>query len=264
VANSNFALASIVLACALLISDAGHSIVAAAPADDERTSHILRTLNPRHAANVQGLRLTATGTGFFVDQRTVLTNFHVAGGCRALTVGNNTEGEELAAMLLAGDPQDDLAILSVDDPHAKPAQFQTALDRETGTGMAIIGYPEHGLPVLLAELNEVVASPDDLLSDSSRYPFSGAVRHGDSGSPVLDDSGAVLGIVEAKIDTVATFRATGEIVDRIGYAISNATIIAFLRANHIEISSARSSDKLAPDELLQRAHDFVRQIGCWN
>ena len=181
-----------------------------------------------------------------------------------MTVGNNTEGEELAAKLLAGDAQDDLAILYAVDPQAKPAQFQTALDRETGSGMAIIGYPEHGLPVLLAELNEVVASPDDLLSDSSRYPFSGAVRHGDSGSPVLDDTGAVLGIVEAKIDTVAIFRATGEIVDRIGYAISNSTILRFLRANNLDFKTVEAARGLTPDQILEKAHDFVRQIGCWN
>ena len=265
--NGNCALALIILACSLFLTYAGD---AAAPpsepnaAEDERTSHILRTLNPHHPANIQGLRLTATGTGFFVGQRRVLTNFHVAGRCKALTVGNNTEGEEIAAMLHAGDARNDLAIVSADDPHAKPAHFQMALDRETGAGLAIVGYPEHGLPVLQAELNEVVASPDDLLSDRPNYPFSGAVRRGDSGSPVLDDSGAVLGIVRAKIDTVATYRATGEVVDRIGYAISNSTILAFLRANHIEISPAGPSDRLAPDELLQRAHDFVRQIGCWN
>ena len=268
--NRNCALAPIVLACTLFVTYAGHATTAAPPskpqtaAEDERTSHILKTLNPRHPPSVQGLRLAATGTGFFIGPRSVLTNFHVAERCKALTVGNNTEGEEIAATLLAGDARNDLAILSADDPHARPAYFQTALDQETGAGLAIVGYPEHGLPVLQAEMNQVVASPDDLLSDRPNYPFSGAVRRGDSGSPVLDDSGAVLGIVRAKIDTVATYRATGEVVDRIGYAISNSTIIRFLRANHLDIEPAGPAHGLAPDQLLERAHEFVRQIGCWN
>ena len=208
--------------------------------------------------------MTGVGTGFFVGYRNVLTNFHVAGRCKAVTVGNNTEGEEVAAKLLAGDARKDLALLSADDPQATPAQFQIALDRETGAGLVIVGYPEHGLPVLQAEMDEVVVSPDDLLSEKPNYPFSGAVRRGDSGSPVLDDGGAVLGMVQAKIDTVATYRATGQVVDRIGYAISNSTIMTFLRANHLEVEPADHVGGLAPDRLLVKAHNFVRQIGCWN
>ena len=50
-----------------------------------------------------------------------------------------------------------------------------------------------------AELAEVIVSPDDLLNHQAIYPFGGAVRRGNSGSPVLDNSGAVLGIVRAKI-----------------------------------------------------------------
>src|SRR5947199_8191847 len=47
--------------------------------DDERTQYIQRALSPRHPANVQGLRLTGTGTGFFIARQGVITNFHVAG-----------------------------------------------------------------------------------------------------------------------------------------------------------------------------------------
>ncbi len=235
-----------------------------AGADDDHTDYVRRALSPSHPANVDGLHLAATGTGFFVAPSVLLTNFHVAGRCRALTVGNNTEGEELGAALLRGDEAADLAILSADDPSAKPAQFKVALDQETGTGLAIIGYPEHGLPVLQAELSEVVASPDDLLGNRPGFPFGGVVRRGNSGGPVLDGSGAVLGMVRAKIDTPAMYRATGDVVDNVGFAISNSTILGFLRANRIAIGLTPQQASLPPDQLLQKAHDFVRQVGCWN
>jgi S1-C subfamily serine protease len=210
------------------------------------------------------LRLAATGTGFFVAKGIVLTNFHVAGSCKALTIGNNSEGEELPASLSASDMSDDLAILSAADPSSRPAPFALDMSRETGSGLAIVGYPEHGLVVLQAELDEVVASPDDLASARPYFPFAGPVRRGNSGSPVLDARGAVLGIVRAKIDTPAFYRATGEVVDRIGYAISTPTILSFLRANHVSVNLAPQAINLSPDELLDRAHRFVRQIGCWN
>ena len=261
----NSRIAAFALGCTCLTLWSGQP-PAKALASEAPLAAVARTaaLSPRHPPNVAGLRLTGTGTGFFVAPRVVLTNFHVAGHCKALTVGNNTEGEELPAALLAGDESADLAILSADDEHAKPARFKTALEQETGNGLAIVGYPEHGLPVLQAELDEVLASPDDLLSGRPFYPFGGAVRRGNSGSPVLDSSGAVLGIVRAKIDTVAVYRATGDVVDHIGYAIANSTILAFLRANNVTVEPANESVSLSSDQLLQRAHEFVRQAGCWN
>lgn len=241
-------------------------LAADAPGDSDadRTRQILRALHPRHPANVDGLRLTETGTGFFIAKGTVLTNFHVAGSCKALTIGNNSEGEELAAAFLAGDMSDDLAILSAEDPSSRPAQFQPDVNKETGSGLVIVGYPEHGLPVLQAELDEVVASPDDLASARPYFPFAGPVRRGNSGSPVLDEHGAVLGVVRAKIDTPAFYKATGEVVDRIGFAITNSTILSFLRANQVPVGLAPQPARLSPDELLDQAHGFVRQIGCWN
>ena len=233
-------------------------------APGDRADHVLRALHPQHPTNVDGLHLTASGTGFFVTPQTVLTNFHVAGHCKALTIGNNTEGHELPASVFATDPEKDLAILGADDPTAKPARFQTALDRETGEGLVIVGYPEHGLPVLEAELQEAIASPVDLTSDRPYFPFGGAVRHGNSGGPVLDSNGAVLGIVQAKIDTVAMYRATGEVVDRLGFAIANSVILEFLAANHVPVQSAEPGESFPPEELLKKAHEFVRPVGCWN
>ncbi len=264
--DRNHLVAALMLACTAGVVCAGHAFSSDAgdSGDDERTTVILRSLHPYHPPNVQGLRLTATGTGFFVAPGVVLTNFHVAGSCKALTAGNNMEGKETAANWLAGDARVDLAILASDDPQAKPAQFQTAPDQRTGAEMAIVGYPEHGLPVREAELDEVVASPDDLTGNKPNFPFGGAVRRGNSGSPVLDGGGAVLGIVRAKINTVAVYHDTGEVVDRIGFAISDRTIVGFLRANHVAVGSTAETGGLTPDQLLEKAHDFVRQIGCWN
>lgn len=231
---------------------------------DERSAYVLRSLSPRHPENVRGLRLTATGTGFFVAPGMVLTNYHVAGTCKALTVGNNSEGEEVAASFTAGNAGSDLALLSVPDAAATPAEFQTALDQEPGNGLSIVGYPEHGLPVRQAELNAVVASPDDLVADRPGFPFAGSVRRGDSGSPVLDRNGAVIGMVRAKIDTVAVYRATREMVDNIGFAIGSRSILGFLAAHQVRFVTSSQELVLSSNQVLSKAHGFVRQISCWN
>jgi S1-C subfamily serine protease len=232
---------------------------------EARVRYIVRAINPRQVPELEGLRLFAVGTGFFITTDRVLTNFHVAGECTALTVGNNTEGEQVVAKLIGGDAAVDLAVLSTKPADVKPARFRTAISAEKANKLAIVGYPEHGLPVLKAELSEVSVPRADLTGAPGRYKFSGGVRRGNSGGPVLDDSGAVVGIVTQKVDTVAVYRATGVVVDDIGIAISSVTIFDFLNANKtaFERATATPEGGLIPGQVLDEARGFVRQIGCW-
>ena len=209
------------------------------------------------------MRLAGTGSGFFFTHDKVLTNFHVVAGCHGMTVGNNTEGEEVDAKLAAADAQADLAVLSAEAMNVQEAKFLMPALGETRADLAIVGYPEHGLPVLQAEIGRAMVYEDDLRKGGPLYRFYGPVRRGNSGGPVLDSSGAVAGVVTAKVNTVEVYRRTGEVVDDFGFAISNRAVFSFLAANHIAFEFAGSGTNLPLDELLKKAHGFVRQVRCW-
>ena len=230
---------------------------------EARASYVARALADPHPPGVKGLRRVAVGTGFFIGPDKVLTNFHVVDTCTALTVGNNREGAESDAKLVAGDAALDLAVLSTDAMSVTPARFETAIPMETGPDLAIVGYPNHGLPVLEAELDLVSSVNADVVGNRRMYPFAGDVRRGNSGGPVLDKSGAVVGVVTAKVDTPAVYRKTGMLVDNVGFAIANRIVFDFLRANDIAFQPATPAASLSPEEILQHARGFVRQIGCW-
>jgi len=237
----------------------------AAPSSDSASDHaayIAQVLARPVPPALQGLREVSEGTGFYVAPDALVTNFHVAGHCSAVTAGNGAEGQETLAHLVAGDQADDLALLTVDLP-GQPAAFETELYTEQGLDLAIVGYPAHGLAVRIAELSPVSAEQTNLLADRPTYPFHGEVHPGNSGSPVLDDTGAVIGVVVQKIDTPAVYRRTGEVIDDIGIAIANRVVLSFLAANHISILHAEPAMPLAQDRLLAKTHGFVRQIGCW-
>jgi S1-C subfamily serine protease len=236
----------------------------AADVQEARDRYLVRALAPHLPAAVEGMRLSAVGTGIFIATDRLLTNYHViGGGCRAYTVGNNTEGEEVEAKIVAADPQADLAVLSAEPKDVRPAKFLMEVLQETADGLAIVGYPEHGLPVLQAEMGHVAVFQDDLESAGRLFRFFGPVRRGNSGGPLLSSSGAVVGVVTAKVNTVAVYQRTGEVVDDVGYAIGNRTVFDFLVANQIRFEPATPQSSLSSDELLQRAHEFVRQVGCW-
>ncbi len=232
-------------------------------AEEQRDRYIERALTRAPPAGLKGRREVGVGTGFFIAPDKVLTNYHVAGICTALTVGNGIEGKEVEAKLVARSPSDDLAVIETAAPMGKPARFETALYTETGADLAVVGYPAHGLAVLEAELSPISAREQDLTAAHRHYFFHGSVQPGNSGSPVLDDTGAVVGIVSAKVDTVAIYRKTGRIVDNIGVAIANRTVFDFLHRSAVAFLPALPSRGLAPEQLLKKANGFVRQVGCW-
>jgi serine protease Do len=238
------------------------SAASAPESASERERYVVRAMAPPLPAELHDRREAGVGTGFYVAPDKVITNSHVAGNCAVRTVGNGTEGAEIIGRIVADDPADDLALLAVDVP-AEPAAFETELYTETGHSLAVVGYPAHGLAVRLAELVPADARQADLLADGATYPFRGVVHPGNSGSPVLDESGAVIGVVVKKIDTVNVYRQTGQVVDDIGLAIPNRIVFAFLRANRVTVQRASPGPALAPDALMTSAHRFVRQIGCW-
>jgi S1-C subfamily serine protease len=164
---------------------------------------------------------------------------------------------------VAGDAAVDLAVLSTMGAGETPVVFNTDAPLESGAHLAVVGYPAFGRPVLEAQLEQASVMDSDATGDRRFYSFIGAVRGGNSGGPVLDEKGAVVGVVTAKINTPAIFKRTGIVVKDIGFAIPNSTIFDFLRRNSVAFQQGQQAAALAPAQLLQEAHRFVRQIGCW-
>jgi S1-C subfamily serine protease len=213
---------------------------------------------------VDGLRQAARGTGFFIGPESVLTNFHVVSRCSAVTVGNNFEGKEVAAMIIAHDEMADLAVLSAAASDVTPARFKTTVDTDTAQTWAIVGYPAVPVsPVPAARLDRIWIDPIDFLGEPKTIPFSGAVERGNSGSPVLDNVGSIVGIVFAKLDSQKVYESTGAIINDVGVAIPNRVVFDFLRANAIAFEPAMSTRRRSQEELLNEAHGFVRQVICW-
>jgi uncharacterized membrane protein required for colicin V production len=126
--------------------------------------------------------LGVEGTGWVVRPHRVVTAAHVvAGGKGILDAGHR-------ARALVVDRHDDIAILSVPGLHAQPLELA---DPVPGTSVAILGYPENGPFDARAGR---IGSTADVIDDGvlrQVTAVSGLVRHGNSGGPAVDASGAV-------------------------------------------------------------------------
>ncbi|MGL4306584.1 MAG: MarP family serine protease [Mycobacteriaceae bacterium] len=138
------------------------------------------------------------GSGFAIDKGMVITNAHVVAGTRSVTV--ETERDTLDATVAFFDPKIDIAILKVPELTVPALRF-VAEPAATGDDAIILGFPGGGPFIASAARvrESFELSGPDIYRTSvvSRevYTVRGAVRQGNSGGPMIDVNGQVLGVV---------------------------------------------------------------------
>ena len=153
---------------------------------------------------------TAVGTGFIVDQRGyIVTNSHVVhdGDCKNITI-NLYDGDSLEAKLLWNDSTLDLAVVKIDKTGLKAAELGDSDTLKIGSYAAAIGNPL-GLTFERSMSQGIISGLDRTITVSSSSSLSGttmegllqtdaAINSGNSGGPLLNMYGQVVGIASAK------------------------------------------------------------------
>lgn len=139
----------------------------------------------------------ATGTGFLIDRRTIITNRHVVETSRRVEV-STWDGDELPVVSVEQATVPDLALihLAADFTAAAPPKLATH-DAKVGTKLYIVGYPEGRAPRGTTGVVTKYRKKGEL---GEPFPFgemSGNVFPGNSGSPVVDELGRVVGVAFA-------------------------------------------------------------------
>lgn len=159
------------------------------------------------------------GSGWVAAPGIVVTNAHVVAGETDTQVEPGGTGAPIGATPIDFDPHDDIAILRVPGLSLRPLSL--AADPKSGAAAAILGYPEDGPfnvqpgrigPTVDVETDNAYGQGPVLRSVEQ---LLGLVRPGNSGGPLIDDQGQVVGTVFAAI----TDSATGG-----GFAVPNALV----------------------------------------
>ena len=170
-----------------------------------------------------------TGSGFFVTQAGhLLTNAHVVSGCTIVSV-KRSGGQARVARVIAVDQNDDLALLKLDQRTEATAAFRIGRPPRAGESAVVFGFP---LSQLLASTGNVttgvVTALAGPLNDPHQIQISAPVQLGNSGGPVLDASGYLIGIVVSKLNPVL-----GDMPQNVNFAIKASTAANFLDARGI-------------------------------
>ena len=107
-----------------------------------------------------------------------------------------------------------------------------------------------------------VSSLVDLGDDAKRLQITAPVQPGNSGGPLLDNAGNVIGVVVSKLDAVRAAKLTGDIPQNVNFAIKGALVRSFLDVHGVAYRRRPSNAKLAPERLAEMARGFTAAVHC--
>jgi len=207
----------------------------------------------------------SSGSGFFVSPGGyLLTNNHVVNGCANLKIRDSSKIEH-DVTVVATDARNDLALIKMVKPVAlSAATFRANASVESGESIVALGYPLAG--ILASEVNVsfgYVSATAGLADDTSKLQISAPVQPGNSGGPLLDQSGNLIGVVVAKLDAVKVAKAIGDIPQNINFAVKGEVAQTFLNAHKVKFKTATSTKKLENTDIASRGRAFTVLVECY-
>ena len=179
-------------------------------------------------------RDVSSGTGFVVAPRQVMTNQHVAQGCTAM-IARSATGQDIPATVIAVDAQRDLALLRTDADAGPVLPFRRTAEVRRGENVVTYGFPLAGLLSSGPTLTTGDVSALAGLGDNPRQiQISAPVQQGNSGGPLLDLRGHVVGVIVSKLNAQRIAQATGDIPQNVNFAVKHTEAVDFMREHGVQ------------------------------
>jgi serine protease Do len=203
------------------------------------------------------------GTGFFVAPKYVLTSYHIVEKCAGDKIFVKYPTYRAEKAVLSGyDKKNDLALLKTEMNNAGIAKFR--LRGRLGEQAASYGFP-YG--------NELSSSGNFTLGnvtalagfddDSTMVQVSSPMQPGNSGGPLMDSGGMIIGVSKGVLGTLAAAEAAGGAVPQnVNFGVSSGTAVTFLGTRNIDAQISVGASKLEPETIAEIAMKFTVQISC--
>jgi formylglycine-generating enzyme required for sulfatase activity len=203
----------------------------------------------------------STGTGFSVAPGFVITNQHVIDGCTSVEIKSGS-GRHRSAVVDA-DPLIDLALLRAPTLVGTSAKVRNPTGVVLGEPVMVFGFPLAGSLTSGGNFTSgLVSGLRGLRESAGEFQITAPVQPGNSGGPVLDASGQVIGVVVAKLDAVRAAVTTGDIPQNINFAVTSEVLNAFLLKNKVSLDGSGVTKLLDTASIAKLAQSFTHQIEC--
>lgn len=199
------------------------------------------------------------GSGFFVSREGhLVTNDHVVRDCRSIRL---PDGQRIE--IVGRDSRADLALLRA-QPVSRFARLRADGQVEQGEDVLTYGFPLHGVLSSSGQLGAgMVTALTGLRDNPLQLQIDVPVQSGNSGGPLLDLRGQVVGVVVAKLNALRVAQITGDIPQNVNFAVRLEPLKALLARHGVvtESAPARSPEK-SRQAIAEEARGFATAVLC--
>jgi len=203
----------------------------------------------------------ASGTGFAITKTGyVITNNHVIDGCSRVRI--HDKGKSVIATIVSKDSMNDLALLKGDFKPRKVfrlSQQSPSLLQD----VFVAGYPfGKSISSSVKVTKGIVSSLTGIGNNFSNIQIDAALQPGNSGGPIVDDKGNVIGVAVAKLDLKKVVKKWGVVPENTNFGIKTSVVRNLLQGNNVSVSSPNSR-KISKSELGKIISDGTYYLSCW-
>ncbi len=190
------------------------------------------------------MTINTSGSGFVIADGLVAANYHVIDTASRISV--RTETREYAAKMMIHDPANDLALLAVSELVNMALHMGNVLSVREGSTVYTMGFPLSDILGARVRIGQgIVNSAVGMANDPRMFQISIPVQPGNSGGPLIDESGNVIGIVTSTLDNRYLLISRDTIAQNVNFAMKINyvhNLLGLVPGDHVLNSERRSGD----------------------
>ena len=228
------------------------------------------------------IKKSGSGSGFFIsDNGQILTNYHVVDECYKITIGDN-KYNKILANVIETDKTNDLALLEISSnenskkstksllaklklesvPLANRGLFRSN-DIDLGEDIMVAGYPYgDAFSNTIKVTKGIVSSNKGLSNDTGQFQVDAAVQPGNSGGPIYDDKGNIVGMVIYQLNKMKLVKETGTLPENVNFGIKSSSIKQFLSTAGIKTKWSTKNGIKSTKDLAKIAQTQTVMVEC--
>jgi uncharacterized protein len=224
----------------------------------------------------------STGSGFFVSKLGhVLTNEHVVRNCGSVTVGDNAK-KQVSVTVVETDMRNDLALLRISTTKMASTETKSLIrklgielvpiasegllrseDVELGESVLVAGYPYGEVfSDAIKVTGGMVSANRGMGDDTGQFQMDAAVQPGNSGGPIYDEKGSIVGVVISQLNKLKVAKAIGSLPENVNFGIKASAVRQFLTSSGLPTKWSSRSQSMSTKDLAKIAKNQTVMVVC--
>jgi S1-C subfamily serine protease len=246
-------------------------------------------IKPKRKPNPSS-KSSTSGSGFFVSKLGhIVTNQHVVKACKRITVGDNSNSQ-VQATVIETDRRNDLALLKISSTEMASDETKSLIlklgssitsnlglkvvplssngllrsdDVELGETLLVAGYPYGEIfSNAIKVTGGMVSAIRGIGDDTSQFQMDAAVQPGNSGGPIYDENGNIVGVVVAQLNKLKMAKTIGSLPENVNFGIKASTVRSFLTSSGLPTKWSSRSKSMSTKDLAKIAKNQTVMVVC--